>query len=151
MRITLSIAGGPIQITVGALRTSAHVNTAWWTVGGRRLQVSQAGEGEWKLTGNGLDARQERLFDVPPANVRRAFREFLRTKCAAGSTVDPYATDGGGFGRDTIGWGWDDCASWKWHTPNDGSGWLPKDRAVRWMRDQGRASGIHIVEDVEAP
>ena len=148
MRIALDIPGGPVDVVVTGYERQPAVELAWWTVGGRRLQVSRRGEGQpWRLTGYGAAARREQAFDLPPASVRRAFRDFLRSVCTAGEEVDCYATD---HGRSTgLRWGWDDCEWWKWRTPNDGYGTLPKSRAVAWMRDQARAVGVRIKLDEE--
>lgn len=146
MRIQLDIAGGPLDVVVTGYVREPYVELAWWTVGGRRLQVSRRGEGEpWRLTGHGGPAKAERRFDLPPANVRRAFRDFLRSCCKPGEEVDPYSTDHGRLMG--LRWGWDDCAWWTWSTPNDGQGRLPKAQAVAWMRDQARAAGVRIREE----
>ena len=146
MRIQIDIPGGPLDVVVTGYERQPCVDLAWWTVGGRRLQVSRRGEGEpWRLTGHSGPARREHLFNLPPANLRRAFREHLRSNWRPGEEVDAYVTDHGQIRG--LRWGWDDSAWWKWSTPDDGRGTLPKSDAVAWMRDQARAVGVRIKLD----
>lgn len=142
MRIQLEIPGGPIDVGVTGVESSAVSVTAWWTVGGRKLQVQNVLDGAWQLTGRGRPATRERQESLPPASVRRAFRAHLR-KYPAGTVVDPYIQDKA-YKTGAVSWGWDDASRWCWTAPDDTFGDLRADAAVRWMRDQARAVGLTL-------
>ena len=144
MRISLEIPGGPLDVVISGYKKEPYIETGWWTVGGRKLLVSSRQGKPWALTGEGMPATQKRheAFALPPRSMREAFRAFLRKTGNPGETVDAFLTDlHGGNG---CKWGWDDCATWKYWTPNDGDGRLIADDAVSWMRQQARAVGMSI-------
>jgi len=144
MRISLEIPGGPLDVVISGYKKEPFIEMGWWTVGGRKLLVSSRQGQPWALTGEGRPATQKRheAFPLPPRSMREAFRAFLRKQCRPGDAVDAFSTDrheGNG-----CRWGWDDCASWAYRTPNDGAGRLVADDAVKWMRQQAQAVGMSI-------
>ena len=144
MRISLEIPGGPLDVVISGYKKQPSVETGWWTVGGRKLQVSRRQEGSWTLTGTGLPAAKQK-GDTLPASLRTAFRAFLRKHCEPGEVVRAASTDlNDGNG---CRWGWSDCESWSYQTPNDGSGRLVAADAVAWMRQQARAVGMSITTE----